>query len=116
MSSSCCNTTIVIENPPQNNISVIVNDALAPFHVINSFINRLSSNLEKYESVSTNVISNSTNYLNLEEVNELNIIQTLTSNWVETYDEVNTIQNNLSSEWQDTTDWYQAGIIDAGFF
>lgn len=114
MSSSCCNTTIVVENPPQNNISVIVNDALAPFHVINSFINRLSSNLEKYESVSTNVISNSTNYLNLEEVNEVNFIQTLTADFLETFNEVNLIQP-LTSNWQNVTEYIQRGTIDAGF-
>lgn len=109
-------TTIIVNNPPQNKISVIINDTSDPLKLLNTYISRLSSNLEKYELVSTNVISNSTTYLNLQEVEEVNFMQSLTSQWDETYHEVNTIQNQLSTSWQQTSEYISDGIIDAGFF
>jgi hypothetical protein len=114
MSSSCCKTTIVIENPPSKNINVIVNDALPTFHLINSYINNLSSNLQKFEDASNNIIANSAAYFNFEEVDEVNFIQTLTADFLETFHEVNIMQP-LTSHWQSVTDYIKGGIIDAGF-
>lgn len=107
---------IILNNIPQNKISVIINDTSEPLRLLNSYINKLSSNLEKYESVSTNVITNSTTYLNVKEIEQINIIQTLTSQWDETYHEVNTIQNELTANWQENTEYVLNGVLDAGFF
>ena len=114
MSSTCCHTTVIVENTPSSNINVIVNDAVHPFHIINSYIRTLSSNLMKYENVSSNIISNSSAYLNLEEVAEVNFIQTLTGNFLETYNEMNLMQP-LTADWENVTNYIQSGIIDAGF-
>jgi uncharacterized phage infection (PIP) family protein YhgE len=110
------NTTIIVNNLPKNKTSIIINDTSEPLKLLNSYISKLSSNLEKYESVSTNVITNSSTYLNLKEVEEVNFIQTLTSQWDETYNEVNTIQNELTATWQENSEYVLNGIIDAGFF
>ncbi|MEN9445622.1 MAG: hypothetical protein RL728_134 [Bacteroidota bacterium] len=116
MQTNCRKTTIIIEEQPTNNINVIVNDALPTFHLINSYINNLSSNLQKFELASNNIISNSAAYLNIEEVNEVNFIQSLTGNWQETFEEMNTIQQQFSANWQNTTEIYNDPIVDGGFF
>ncbi len=109
-------TTIIVNNLPENKTSIIINDTSEPLKLLNSYISKLSSNLEKYESVSTNVITNSTTYLNVKEIEQINIIQTLTSQWDETYHEVNTMQNELTANWQENTEYVLNGVLDAGFF
>lgn len=143
----CCNDNIVInqiDKPPDsivinksnglNDIVVNINPPsdLKTNSLIN-FVNLISSNFLKFNNASENIISNSSLYLNLNEVNKLNTItpltakwqetafevdtmqDSLTANWDETYYDVNFIQSSLSANWQNTYEIVKSGIIDGGF-
>jgi len=125
-------TTIVSVNTEE--ITVIIDNNLPNLSPIANIINKLISNYDKFDMISNNVISNSSLYLNLNEIQdlkalkpltanwqetyeEMNLIQPLSSNWQETFIEVNTIQNTLSSDWQKSFEYINNGItIDGGLF
>jgi hypothetical protein len=110
------NNTEIIINKTTDNISVIIDNDGPNLYPISGLINNLLNNYNKIESAATTVVNNSAAWFNYEEIEEVNILQSLSSNWVETYDEMNSLQDNLSGSWQQTTDYINAGIIDAGFF
>lgn len=95
---SCCNEiTITVENNPQDNINVYIDEKGLGIKPILNFISLLSSNFNINQQVVSTFVSNS-------------------ADWQETYDEVNLIQNTLSGNWQDSYEHFNSGIIDGGFF
>jgi hypothetical protein len=110
------NDTDVIINTTTENISVIIDTESPNLSPISDLINNLLNNYSKLDSVATSVINNSAAWFNYEEIEEVNIFQSLSSTWVETNNEMNTLQNELSGFWQQTAEAAQLGIIDAGFF
>ena len=123
----CCNDTIIINEGGQDN-NIIINQINEDDIIVNintpselklsplfSFLNLISSNFFKFDSAATNIITNSSLYLNLKEVNELSIITPLTSKWQETAYEMDTIQDPLTSHWDYAYDVVKTGLIDGGF-
>jgi hypothetical protein len=113
----CCNDTIIInESNRGNDIVININTPsdikLSPLLTI---FNLMSSNFFKFDNAATNVIKNSSLYLNLKEVNQLSIMTQLTSKWQETTYEMDTIQDPLSSHWDYAYDVVKSRLIDGGF-
>lgn len=46
----------------------------------------------------------------------LNLLRTLSSKFVETSVEMDTLQDTLSAGWEETYQFIDTGIVDAGFF
>jgi hypothetical protein len=109
--------TVIINEEDECNVTVVINDKTPQFDEINDLFNiAIGLYQTKIDNVVNNVISNSALYLNPEEVEEVNLMQTLTAKWMETAEEMDTIQQNFSGGWQDVTEYIQAGVVDAGFF
>jgi hypothetical protein len=108
------NEKITIEQS-SNNINVIIDNNSPNILQYYKLLNSIQNNYEKFETASTNIISNSAAYLNPEHKQILSHVGLLTSNWQETFHEVNTIQDNLSANWEKT---YQnmTPIVDGGTF
>jgi hypothetical protein len=104
--------TIII-NKTTDNLSVIIDTEGPNLYSASGIINTL---LDSYNSIESTVQSNSSAWFNYEEIDEVNTLQSLSSTWIETYEEMNSLQDNLSGSWQQTTDYIKKGIIDAGFF
>jgi hypothetical protein len=110
-------TTVIINEEDNCDLTVIVNDSAPHFDEINNLFNiAISLYQNKIDSAVNNLIANSALYLNPEEVAEVNLMQTLTGKWLETAEEMDTIQQSFSGGWQQVTDYIQAGVVDAGFF
>jgi hypothetical protein len=99
-----------------DNINVVIDDRSPNIYYLLNIIGTLSSSYDRLNRAATNVEVNSSAYFNPEEVEKINTLQTLTSNFVETYHEVNTIQDILSANWQKTSELYDDPIIDGGSF
>jgi len=93
-----------------NNVTVIIDNSSPNILHYYKLLNSIQNNYEKFDIASTNIMSNSAAYLNPEHKEVLSNVGLLTSNWQETYHEVNTIQNHLSANWENLT------IIDGGSF
>lgn len=93
-----------------NNVTVIIDNSSPNILHYYKLLNSIQNNYEKFDIASTNIMSNSAAYLNPEHKEVLSNVGLLTSNWQETYHEVNTIQNYLSANWENTT------ILDGGSF
>jgi hypothetical protein len=114
---SCCNEiTVTVENQPQDNITVYIDEKGIGVLPLFNFISLLSSSYQTINSAATNVISNSAAWFNETEINELNVLQELSACWEETCDEVNFLQQNLSANWQQAADYVNTGVVDSGFF
>jgi ribosome-binding ATPase YchF (GTP1/OBG family) len=135
--SSCCsdiqitleeNPTLInlnIEEQPAQDITVIIDQTGITYSKIENFLLSLSSNFQdKLLGLTSNFALNSSNWQ--ETYNEVNLMQNLTSGWQETYGEVNLMQD-LTSGWQETysevnlmqnltAGWQNPGIVDGGFF
>jgi hypothetical protein len=105
--------TDITINTATENVSVIIDTSGPNLYPISNLINNLIQNYSKIESAATSVINNSAVWFNYNEVEQLGTLQTLSSTWVETYTEMNTIQDSLSTNWQQT---YQNDVSDGGFF
>jgi hypothetical protein len=106
----------IIVNENISEVSIIIDNQgpnLSPF---SELLKKLNLNYDKFENAANNIHANSAAYLNLDEINQLTVIQSASSSWQETYQEVDTIQQNLSSGWQNNTVFIDTGIIDAGYF
>jgi hypothetical protein len=109
--------TVIINEEDECNVTVVVNDKAPQFDEINDLLNiAIGLYQTKIDTVVNNVIANSALYLNPEEVEEVNLMQTLTGKWMETAEEMDTIQQNFSGGWQEVTEYIQDGVVDAGFF
>jgi len=84
--------------------TIIVNNNISDISVI---IDTTGPNL--------NYISKTNNVINILKEN-LSLFQSISGSLIETVDEVDTVQNYLSSGWQKTTEYIAAGIADGGFF
>ena len=113
---SCCNEiTVTVENKPQDNINVYIDETGIGLIPLFNFIALLSSNFNTYQQVMTTVVSNSADWQ--ETYDEVNVIQnTLSAGWQENYHDVNLIQNTLSAKWQETFEYINSGIVDGGIF
>jgi hypothetical protein len=98
-----------------NNVTVIIDNSSPNILQYYKLLNSIQNNYEKFDVVSTNIVSNSAAYLNPEHKEMLSHIGLLSSNWEETFHEVNTVQNQLSANWEKT---YQNMdmIVDGGTF
>jgi hypothetical protein len=105
---------VIVDNLSGYDINLNIEQSDYGYRFIN-FMNTVSSYLPKIKDVSDNLIYNSSLYLNLEEINKLNFITPLTSKWQETTIEVDTIQNSLSTNWQNAYIKVDSGIIDGGY-
>jgi hypothetical protein len=105
--------TDITINTTTENVSVIIDTSAPNLYPISNLINNLIQNYSKIESVATSVMNNSAVWFNYNEVEQLGILKTLSSTWVETYTEMNTIQDSLSANWQQT---YEDDVVDGGFF
>jgi hypothetical protein len=84
--------------------TIIVNNNISDISVI---IDTTGPNL--------NYISKTNNVINILKEN-LSLFQSISGSLIETVDEVDTVQNYLSSGWQKTTEYIATGIADGGFF
>ena len=84
--------------------TIIVNNNISDISVI---IDTTGPNL--------NYISKTNNVINILKEN-LSLFQSISGSLIETVDEVDTVQNYLSSGWQKTTEYIAAGVSDGGFF
>ena len=109
------NRFVTIEQTLQD-INIIIDDKSPNIYHLLNIIGTLSSSYNRFDNAATNIEVNSSAYFNPEEVEKLNDMQALTSNFLETYHEVNTIQDILSANWQKTTELYDDPIVDGGFF
>jgi hypothetical protein len=106
-------TTTITHN--SNTVTVIIDNNSPNILQYYKLLNSIQNNYEKFEVASTNIISNSAAYLNPEHSEALSHVGLLTSNWQETFHEVNTVQNELSANWEKV---YQSMdmIVDGGTF
>lgn len=107
-------TVVVNENTSE--VTVIIDTVGPNLYPVVDFLNKLELNYNRFEEAVNNIYTNSARYLNQEQIQQLALIQTLSSGWEETYTEVNTIQQDLSTTWQNTSDYVAVGIVDGGFF
>ncbi len=113
-----CESSIII-NQPIKQTTVIIDTDVNTIYPVANFIKQLSSNFEKFLNVSNNVISNSSAYLNLDQEVKLNVLEGLSSKWIETAQEMDTLQDNLSSNWESTyleVSSHSSHVIDGGLF
>jgi len=124
----------IIINQPIRQTTVIIDTDVNTIYPVANFIKQLSSNFDKFMNVSNNVISNSSSYLNLNQELQLMVLQNLSSKWIETADEMDTIIQPLTSKlietgiemdtlqisntgnWQDVYEYVEKGVVDGGFF
>lgn len=107
---------VIIDVNQNDNITVVIDTEGPNLYPISELIENLLKNYNKINNAADNLIANSAIYLNPNEIQQLNLIQTLTGTWEETKQEMNTVQVNLSSTWQNTTEFVNTGIFDAGYF
>jgi hypothetical protein len=87
---------IIISGVNKSEITVLVDTQGPSFNYLNNFLqlkNELQEKIDKYT-----------------------IFQTISTSLIETIQEVDTVQNSLSSEWQKTTEVFKLGVADGGFF
>lgn len=106
----------IIANHDIKNITVIIDDKSPNIFEYFTLFQNLTSNYNNIADATTNIMNYSSLYLNQNEIDRLNLIIPLSAKWEETYNEVNTIQYNLSSSWQNTTEIINSGIVNGGFF
>lgn len=88
--------SIIISGDNKSDITVIVDTQGPSFNYINNIVqlkNELQEKLDKYT-----------------------IFQTISTSLIETIQEVDTVQNVLSADWQKTADSFTLGVADGGFF
>jgi hypothetical protein len=88
--------SIIVSGVNKSDITVIVDTQGPSFNYITNMVqlkNELQEKIDKYT-----------------------IFQTISTSLIETIDEVDTVQNVLSSEWQKTTETFKLGVADGGFF
>jgi hypothetical protein len=88
--------SIIISGDNKSDITVIVDTQGPSFNYINNIVqlkNELQETIDKYT-----------------------IIQTISTALIETIEEVDTVQNVLSSGWQKTAEVFKLGVADGGFF
>jgi hypothetical protein len=107
---------VIVDISQNDNITVVIDTEGPNLYPISDLIENLLKNYNKINNAADNLIANSAIYLNPVEVQELSVVKTLTGTWEETKEEMNTIQYNLSAAWQNTTDFINTKIFDAGFF
>jgi hypothetical protein len=93
------NEKVTIEQSA-NNVTVIIDNNSTNILQYYKLLSSIQNNYEKFDAASTNIISNSAAYLNSEHKETLTHVGLLTSNWQETFHEVNTVQNQLSANWE----------------
>jgi hypothetical protein len=108
-------SNIIVDNKISET-TIIVDENVTNLLPYRKLLRDLEQNYSKIENATNNIIANSSIYLNLEEVEEVNFIQTLTGKWIETAEEMDTIQQNFSGNWQQTTEYINQGVVDAGYF
>jgi hypothetical protein len=106
----------IVVNNQTSEISIIIDDTTTNLLSYRDLLKNLEKNYNKIEQATNNIIANSSAYLNLEEVQEVNFIQTLTGKFIETVNEMDTIQQNFSANWQETAEYINLGVVDAGYF
>jgi hypothetical protein len=106
----------IIVNSEISNISIIIDDKITNLLPYRNLLNNLEKNYKKIDDATNNIISNSSTYLNLEEVDEVNFIQTLTGKLIETVEEMDTLQQDFTANWQNVSNYIAEGVIDAGYF
>lgn len=113
-----CGPSTIIHHPIKQT-TVIIDTDVNNIYPIATFIKQLSSNFEKFMDVSNNVIYNSATYLNLDQEVKLNVLEGLSSKWIETAQEMDTLQDDLSSNWESTfleVSSHSSHVIDGGLF
>lgn len=108
--------TVNVQNDPADNITVYIDERGIGLLPISNFLKTLSANYQSINSATTNVISNSAAWFNEKEINELNQLQELSACWEETCDEVNFLQQSLSANWQNASNFINNSVIDSGYF
>lgn len=69
------------------------------------------------ENITVNVDSNSPNLQQFyNTLQNINLLYSLSSKAIETAEEMDTLQESLSSAWQETYEVVNTGIVDGGFF
>jgi hypothetical protein len=106
---------IIVETSNNDNITVVIDTEGPNLYPVSQLIENLLKNYDKINDAANNIIANSSVYLNPDEVEKLNYVQSLTSFWQETTQEMDTVQTALSSTWQETTNYINTGVLDAGF-
>jgi hypothetical protein len=87
---------IIISGVNKSEITVLVDTQGPSFNYLNNFLqlkNELQEKIDKYT-----------------------IFQTISTSLIETIQEVDTVQNSLSSGWQKTAEGFKLGVADGGFF
>jgi hypothetical protein len=71
-------------------------------------------NIKNISVIVNNQTPNLVTYRNL--VNNFSLFQSFSAKFIETVKEMDTLQDNLSSSWQETSTYIAGGVVDAGYF
>jgi hypothetical protein len=97
------------------NVKVIIDDKNPNLGAYYALLHNINSNYNNISNVTNNVMALSSKWV--ETALEMDTLQeATTAKWIETATEMDTMQIAFSGGWQDTTEYINKGVIDMGFF